>query len=279
MTIGQPGQILLAQRMVGANFASQNASLIKLATGLRINAGKDDPAGLISSEKLRATLASLDAESRALERADHVTAVADGALSQISDLLVDAHGLAVANANTGAMSPEERQANQMQLDSIVQSIDRIASTTSFNGQKLLDGTATIRAGSDSLSVDNVAPREIGIVDSGAGTYDLADVTSGGALNTVDGDVGAALDSIQTAASQIASMRGELGAFSKNIIGPSLNANAVAVENTAAANSFIRDTDYAAEASHLVRAQLLSHTSIFALMQQVSRGESVLSLIG
>jgi flagellin-like hook-associated protein FlgL len=279
MTIAQPGQIVLAQRMVGASFQAQNASLFKLATGLRINVGRDDPAGLISSERLRATLASLDAESRALQRADHVTAVADGALGEISDLLVDAQGLAVANANTGAMSDAERQANQTQLDSIVQSIDRIAATTSFNGQSLLDGTATIRAGDDSLSLDNVAPREIGIVDSDGQTYDLSDVTSGGALNIVDGDVGAALESISTAASQVASMRGELGAFSKNLIGPSLSANAVAIENTAAANSFIRDTDYAAEASALVRSQLLGRTSIFALMQQVSRGESVLSLIG
>lgn len=279
MTIAQPGGTPLAQRMVGVSLTLQNASLTRLATGLRINAGRDDPAGLISSQRLRATLAALDAESRALQRADHVAGVADAALGDISDLLADAQALAVANAGTGAMSPAERRANQAQLDSIVQSIDRIASTTTFNGQPLLDGTATIRAGSESLSLDNVSPREIGIVDAAGATHDLADVSSGAPLNIADGDAGAALEAIRTAASQIASMRAELGAFSKRLIGPALASNAVAIENTAAAETFVRDTDYASETSSLIRAQVLTRTSIFALTRSVARGESVLLLIG
>jgi len=279
MMIGQSAQTLLAQHALGRNVALQNQSLLKLATGYRINAGRDDPAGLISSENLRATLAALDAETRALQRTDHVSAVADGALSEVSDLLVEAEGLAVANANTGAMSDAEREANQMQLDSIMQSIDRLASTTQFNGQKLLDGSATLRAGDDSLPLDSIAPRDIGIVDAGGQTYDLADTASGGPINIVSGDTGAAAESIRTAASQIASMRGEIGAFSRHIIAPSIAAGAVAIENTTAAESLIRDTDYASEVSNFVRTQLLTSTSAFALMQTASRGQSALQLIG
>ena len=277
--ISQPGQTLLAQRMVGVNFARQNSSLTRLSTGFRIGAGRDDPAGLIASENLRATLASLEAETRALERADHVTSVADAAMSEISDLLVEAEGLAVASANTGATSEAEREANQMQLDSIVRSIDRIASTTRFNGRALLDGTATISAGEDSLPLDAIASSHIGIVDSGGDTHDLADTTSGGTLNIIDGDAGAAVESIRAAASRVASMRGEVGAFSSNLIRPAVASNSVAIENTAAAESTIRDTDIARQASDLVRSQMLSRSSIFALMQSVARGENVLSLIG
>lgn len=279
MIIGHAAQSLLAQHQAGRSLSLQNASLVKLATGLRINAGRDDPAGLVSSEALRATLASLEAETRALHRTDHVANVADGALGEVSDLLVEAEALAVANANTGAMSDAEREANQLQLDSIMQSIDRIASTTEFNGQKLFDGTATLRAGDDSLTLDSVAPRDIGIVDAGAETYDLADTMSGAPLNIITGDTGAASESIRTAATQIASMRGEIGAFSRNIIAPSLAAGAIAIENTAAAESLIRDTDYASEASAFVRTQLLTTTSIFALMQTTSRPEIALRLIG
>jgi flagellin len=274
----------LALHTLNRNIALENASLVRLATGLRINAGRDDPAGLVSSEALRATLASLEAETRALQRTDHVAAVADGALGEVSDLLVEAEALAVANANTGAMSDAEREANQMQLDSIMQSIDRIASTTEFNGQKLLDGTATLRAGGgpggdDSLTLDSIAPRDIGIVDASGDTYDLADTMSGAPLNILTGDTGAAAESIRTAASQIASMRGEIGAFSRNIITPAIAAGAVAIENTTAAESLIRDTDYASEVSMLVRSQLLTKTSIFALMQTTSRPEIALRLIG
>jgi flagellin len=95
---------LIAQRNYAAANGLVSSSLQKMATGSRINRGADDPAGLISSEQLSAALASLDAESSGMDRADAVANVADGALSEVSGLLSDANAAAVANANTGGMS-------------------------------------------------------------------------------------------------------------------------------------------------------------------------------
>src|SRR5687767_9682481 len=131
---------LLAQRYQRLNPMKLAGSLQKLATGYRINRGADDPAGLIASEQLRGTLAALEAELRMLERTDHQAATADGALGEVSDMLVEARGLAVANANDAGLSDLEKQANQAQIDSILVSVDRVSRSTSFNGTKLLDGS-------------------------------------------------------------------------------------------------------------------------------------------
>jgi len=113
--------------------------LQRLSTGLRINTGKDDPAGLIASESLRSELAGINQAIENSNRAMNVLATADSALSEVSRLLLDLRGLIDRSANEGAISDSEITANQLQIDSILESIDRIANTTQFNGEKLLNG--------------------------------------------------------------------------------------------------------------------------------------------
>ena len=105
-----------AQRILSTNSTAIARSLERLATGQKINRASDDPAGLITSENLRAALSVLEAEARSLMRDDHVAAVAEGALSVTSDLLIEANGLAVAAANSAGLSPQEQQAIQAQFD-------------------------------------------------------------------------------------------------------------------------------------------------------------------
>lgn len=120
-------------------------SITRLSTGLRINSAADDPAGLIASEAFRAQLGGIDQATRNAQDAVNFAKTAEGALDEVSRLLRDARALAVASANTGALTEAQRQANQTQLASIAQSIDRIAATTAFGKRKILDGSAGIRA--------------------------------------------------------------------------------------------------------------------------------------
>ena len=130
---------LIGQRVLNQNTSSLNQSLERLSTGLRINRGKDDPAGLIASENLRSEKFALGQAIKNAERADQVVSIAEGGLQEISNLLTELQGLITQTANTGGISKEEREANQLQIDSVLQTIDRVASATSFQSLKLLNG--------------------------------------------------------------------------------------------------------------------------------------------
>ncbi len=132
-------QSLIAQRVLGINNASLGTTLERLSTGLRINRGADDPAGLIASENLRAEKTALAAAIGNSERAAQVVSIAEGGLTEVASLLNEVEGLITATANTAGLSDEEREANQLQIDSILQTIDRVAAATSFQGTRLLNG--------------------------------------------------------------------------------------------------------------------------------------------
>ncbi len=123
-----------------ANQNDLSVRLERLSSGLRINSGKDDPAGLIASENLRAEIKGINGAIENSVRANNVVSTAEGALNEVSSLLLEVRGLVTTAANTGGMAGEELEANQLQVDSILESIDRIANTTQFNGKKLLDGS-------------------------------------------------------------------------------------------------------------------------------------------
>ena len=137
-------QSLIGQRVLGQNNGTLNTSLERLSTGLRINRGKDDPAGLIASENLRSEKAAISAAIGNAERADQVVNIAEGGLQEINALLIEVQSLVGQSANEAGLSDDEKKANQLQIDSILQTIDRIASTTSFQGTRLLNGTYDFR---------------------------------------------------------------------------------------------------------------------------------------
>ncbi|MFO0860493.1 MAG: flagellin [Phycisphaerales bacterium] len=132
-------QSLIAQRVLGQNQQSLSNSLQRLSTGLRINSGKDDPAGLIASNNLGAEITSKNAAIANANRADQVVNIAAGGLSEVSGLLTQLQGLITASSSSAGISDAERSANQLQIDSILQTVDRISSSTSFQGIKLLNG--------------------------------------------------------------------------------------------------------------------------------------------
>lgn len=128
-----------AMHRLSGNQGDLNVRLERLSTGLRINRGKDDPAGLIASETLRSEIRGIGQAIDNSQRAINVLSTAEGALNEISALLLDIRGLITHASNRGAISNEELEADQLQIDSLLESIDRIANTTQFGGEKLING--------------------------------------------------------------------------------------------------------------------------------------------
>ncbi|HSW45910.1 MAG TPA: flagellin [Phycisphaerae bacterium] len=135
---------ITAVHRLAANQTDLRTRLERLSTGLRINRGRDDPAGLIASETLRNEMRGISQAIDNSQRAINVLSTAEGALNEISALLLDIRGLVNHAANSGAIGLEELKADQLQIDSIIESIDRIANTTQFGGAKLINGNFEYR---------------------------------------------------------------------------------------------------------------------------------------
>ncbi len=235
--------------------------LESLATGMRINRGADDPAGLVSSEQLRAMLAELEAESASLERARGAARIADSSLGEIGDLLIEAEALAVANANTAGLSEAEREANQMELNSILSAVDRVASSSSFKDTPLLRGGMTLEVAGGSVSLPSAAVTDLGSTDIEGEIYTLADVASGGKFSIEQSDTSRSLEIIRAARQEAIFAQSEVGAFEMHAIEPRQAGLSIAIESLAAAESSIRDTDYAKATAALARLDVLENASL------------------
>ena len=146
---------LSAQFGLIRSMGALSETLTRLSTGLKINSGKDDPAGLIASELLKAQITGTNKAITNTQRANALIATADSSLGQIGNLLNDIKGLTVEAAQTGTMTAEQIAANQLQVDAALDSIDRIARTTNYGGKKLLDGSLDFRTAGMSGGLGNV----------------------------------------------------------------------------------------------------------------------------
>ena len=131
---------LIAQANLSRTQGELGIRLERLSTGLKINRGKDDPAGLIISERIRSNIQSVETGVKNTERASAMLSTTEASLTEVNDLLNSIRSLMVESANTGANSQAERDANQLQIDSAIESITRISNTASFGSLKLLNGT-------------------------------------------------------------------------------------------------------------------------------------------
>ena len=131
---------LIAQNNLSRSNTDLSTRLQRLSTGLRINRGADDPAGLIVSERLRSEMKGIGQAIENSERASSVIATTEGYLAEVADLLNSIKSLVVNSANTGGISEQEIEANQLEVDSAIESITRISNTASFAGLQLLNGS-------------------------------------------------------------------------------------------------------------------------------------------
>jgi flagellin len=181
---------LIAQKTLTRSNSQLQEALSRLSTGVRINSGKDDPAGLIASENLRRDITSSQRAITNTERATQLIATADSALGQISNLLNDIRGLVTEAANTGVLSAEQIAANQLQVDSSLEAIDRIAQVTTFQGRKLLDGSLdfikTTTAGGSSVVDLNIQKANLGSTGSLNVSIDVTAAATRAAITNATG---------------------------------------------------------------------------------------------
>ena len=145
----------------------------RLSTGLRINSAADDPSGLIASESYRAQLSSMDAALKNNQDAINYAKTAEGGLDETSRLLREARSLAVANGSS-ALDTTQKQANQTQLNNILQSIDRVSNNTQYGSIKLLNGSAgTTAAVANKTAIDSA---------NFTGSFDGEAITASGGVN-------------------------------------------------------------------------------------------------
>jgi flagellin len=169
---------LVAQRNLAKNNDNLNTSLQRLSTGLKINTGADDPAGLIASENLRAEKVGITTAIDNAGRASNIIGTAEGGLNEVSSLLTQLQGLVGQSANSGGLSAEETQANQLQVDSILSTVNRIAQSTAFQGTKLLNGNYDYATSSVGTSaVKNLQVNSARIADGSTASVVVQVVTS------------------------------------------------------------------------------------------------------
>lgn len=183
--------------------------LERLATGLRINRGRDDPAGLIASETLRSQIRGIDQALKNSVRANNVISTAEGSLNEVSTLLLELQSLVLAASNEAGLLKEELEANQVAVDSILDSIDRIGNTASFGGQKLLDGTrAYLLSGASSNAFTSVATFAALIPDNGTKNVTVRITQS--AQTAILAITGTNVSGISTTSSTTVELRGNDG---------------------------------------------------------------------
>lgn len=239
---GLQGQLLNQYRR-NNDFVGQ--SLERLSTGLRINHGYDDPAGLIAAEDIRGDLLELSAESLATEYERFQLRRRDSALSQISSILGDVRGNLVSAAD-GFNSPEQTAALQLEIDASLDAIDRIADNTD------------------------------GVADS----TDLIELRSGGDANVVDGDVAAAAELVGAKISDITSARAAIGAYERGELEPLQRLREDQIVINARTLSTIEDADYATESANLVQGKILAKVTLAAFaISNETKGTLLNALIG
>ena len=273
---------LNAQRILGINNGRLAQSVERISSGIRINRGSDDAAGLAISEGLRSDIRALRQAVRNANDGVSLINVTEGALNEQSGILIRLRELA-SQAATGTVGSTERATIQLEFSALRNELDRIAQTTEFNGQKLIEGslasslTSTnhilIQVGLDSTSHSRInLNREVDLgamTSTGLSIHELS-VTSADAALT-------ALEQVNTSIGTLTAGRGKIGAVQNRLI-RTISTISIAVENLSAAESAIRDADIAEEVALLTRNQILVQAATAMVGQANLIPQSVLQLL-
>ena len=273
---------LNAQRILGINNERLALSVERISSGIRINRGADDAAGLGISEALRSDIRGLRQAVRNANDGIALINVAEGALNEQSSILIRLRELA-SQAATGTVGSTERATIQLEFSALRNEIDRIAATTQFNGQGLVDGALA-----SSVVTSQQVLIQVGI-DSGVNSrinlneqINLTAITSSSlGINAVSVTAAAealtSLDVINTAISNVTQARGKVGAV-QNRLTRSVGNLSVSIENLQAAESSIRDADIAKEIADLTRNQILVQSATAMVGQANLIPQSILQLL-
>lgn len=283
ITINTNLAALNAQRRLGGTTQKLQKSFEQLSSGLRIVRASDDAAGLAIAESLKADQRIANVAIRNANDGISLIAIADGALGEMSNVLTRMAELAEQSAN-GVLSPTQRSALDLEFGALASEIERIATTTAFNGLSLLSGGSqvSLQIGFDSQSNSQISYSgvdgtlaAIGLANAGSSQliYSINDTTTAGGQSAAR----AALDAVRGAISSLTTNRGTLGATESRLNVTIANLQ-VARENFAAAESQIRDVDVASAAAELTRLNILQQAGAAVLAQANQQPALALSLL-
>ena len=292
-----------AHRNLLKNDRALSKSLERLASGQKVNRAADDPAALVISEHMRAQVSGMEQAIRNNEVAISLVQTAEGSMNEISSILVSLRQRAISAANVGASDRDMIDANQAEIENALASIDRVVSTTQFGHYRLLDGTNAAKTttnedgsittkeglrfhvGPNAEHMASTSIRDMSTNQRGRATVvegELPNKSNFMSLADIDvrNEQGAqdALGIIDQALTEVATVRGELGAFQKHTLESNLTSLQVAAENMTAAESTIRDTDMAQELATFTRNQIMTQSATAQLAQANAMPQHVLRLL-
>jgi flagellin len=280
MRINHNMPAIFANRQLKRMTSMLDKSIEKLASGQAINKAGDDASGLAVSEKMRTQIGGLFQAEKNAQNGLSFIQVAEGSLQQISDILQRIRTLAVQSAN-GIYSDQDRQQIQVEVSSLIDEIDRIASTAEFNRMKMLTGNFARNSGKGSMffHVGANANQRIRAYISTMSTRAMRLMTADGTKRTIStvGDANTMIGAIDRALDVLNRQRAELGAY-YNRMENTTQALALSYENMLSADSRIRDADMAAEMVEFTKNQILVKSGTAMLAQANQRSQLILSLL-
>jgi len=264
-----------SNRMLNITTDAQAKSTEKLSSGYRINRAADDAAGLAISEKMRRQIKGLTQASSNAQDGISAVQTAEGALGEVHDMLQRMNTLAV-QASNDTMTSTDRAYLDQEVQALISEIDRVASTTTFNEQNLLDGSFSGK----NLQVGAESGQFIGIsiTKLSASGLSLTGATAVSVSGTSNTNAQTAICVIKDALKKVSSQRADLGAVQNRLEHTIKNLDNV-VENTTSAESQIRDTDMATEMVTYSNANILAQAGTSMLAQANQSNQNVLSLLG
>ncbi len=255
MRINHNMMAINTHRQLGMNSVNTSKSMEKLSSGLRINRAADDAAGLSISEKMRGQIRAMEQATRNAQDGISLIQTAEGALNEVSDMLVRIKELYVQNAN-GTYNTTDQANMTAEIAALSAEMLNIGNKTTFNGISLLNGSLTI----------NIQINE--------GTADTLNIALTGNIGTIDvtslGNTTSAIDTVSTA-------RAKLGAL-QNRLEHTVNNLSTTTENLTSSESRIRDTDMAKEMMNFTKNSILNQAAQAMLAQANQNPQGVLQLL-
>lgn len=264
-----------AQRSLSVNNREAESNLSKLSSGSRITKAADDAAGLAISEKMKANIRSMKQADRNANDGISLVQTAEGGLNESSAILTRMRELAV-QTSSDTVGDAERKMTNMEYQNLKLELERISQVTEFNGKKLLNGEGgklEFQIGANNDGFQDRIGYDAGHVNSKLDNLGIDELD----VSTKEGSQ-ESLASVDAAIEKVSGFRAYLGAVQNRLVSTSNNLQ-VNVENLSAANSRIRDVDYAEATAQKARNDILGQAGVSVLAQANMNGQSALKLIG
>jgi flagellin len=276
MVVNTNMDALTIENILSNTNSSVSSSLTKLSSGLRINTAADDPAGYAIANAFKSAISSMQVASQNANQANSMLQTADGAYSQINNILVSMKSLA-----TEAASGQEGQTNLDSLSGefkdLQAEIEQIAGSTQYGSTSLINGTGVASTGiTFQIGATNAANNQITIKFTGATTGSLGVSSSTVGIDSLV-SAQAAMTALDTALTSINAAMGDVGGL-QNQLGYTIQNLTTSIQNYTSSTSTIEDVDMASEVSNLTKNQILQQSAMAMLAQANSQPQNVLKLL-